>query len=63
MDCSILQWRHNEHDGVSEHMRFDCFLNRLFRRRWKKTPTLRVTGISEGNSPVTGEFPAQKAMQ
>ena len=27
----------------------------------KKTPKLRVTGLCEGNSPVTGEFPAQMA--
>ena len=27
----------------------------------KKTSKLRVTGLCEGNSPVTGEFPAQKA--
>ena len=26
----------------------------------KKTPKLRVTGLCEGNSPVTGEFPAQR---
>ena len=26
----------------------------------KKTSKLRVIGICEGNSPVTGEFPAQK---
>ena len=31
------------------------------RRRSKKTPKLRVTGLCEGNSPVTGEFPAQRA--
>ena len=30
-------------------------------RRSKKTPKLRVTGLCEGNSPVTGEFPAQRA--
>ena len=35
-------------------------LNRLFRRRSKKTSKLRVTGLCTGNSPVTGEFPAQK---
>ena len=28
----------------------------------KKNPSkLRVTGLCEGNSPVTGEFPAQSA--
>ena len=28
-----------------------CWLNRLFRRRSKKTPKLRVTGLCVGNSP------------
>ena len=31
------------------------------RRRSKKTSKLRVSGLCEGNSPVTGEFPAQRA--
>ena len=31
------------------------------RRRWKKTPKLRNTGLCAGNSPVTGEFPAQRS--
>ena len=31
------------------------------RRRSKKTSNLRVTGLCEGNSTVTGEFPAQMA--
>ena len=31
------------------------------RRRSKKTSTLLVTGLCEGNSPVTGEFPTQRA--
>ena len=56
-----LQWRHNEHDGVSCHWCLDCMHSRLFRRRSKKTPKLRVSGLCEGNSPVTGEFPAQRA--
>ena len=33
----------------------------LFRRRSKKTSKLRVIGLCVGNSPVTGEFPAQMA--
>ena len=56
-----LQWRHNEHGGVSNHQSHDCLLNRLFMRRTKKTSKLRVTGICAGNSPVTGEFPAEMA--
>ena len=35
--------------------------NILFRCRSKKTSKLRVTGLCEGNSPGTGEFPAQMA--
>ena len=56
-----LQWRHNGHDSVSNHQPHDCLLNRLFRRRSKETPKLRVTGLCEGNSPVSGEFSAQRA--
>ena len=57
----LLQWRHNGRDSVSNHQPYDCLLNRLFSRRSKKTPKLRVIGLCAGNSPVTGEFPAQRA--
>ena len=56
-----LQWRHNGHDSVSNHQPDDCVLNRLFRRRSKKTTKLRVTGLCAGNSPGTSEFPSQMA--
>ena len=56
-----LHWLHNEHDGVSNHRRLDCLLNRLFRRRSKKTSKLRVTGLCDGNSSVADDFPAQRA--
>ena len=57
-----FQWRHNEHDGVSNHQPRDCLLNRLFKAQInKKTSKLRVTGLCEGNSPVAGDFPAQRA--
>ena len=56
-----LQWRHNGHDSVSNHHPHDYLLNRLFRRRSKKTSKLLVTGLCAGNSPETGEFPAQMA--
>ena len=59
--AALLQWRHNGHDSVSNHQPHDCLLNRLFRHRSKKTSKLRVTGICAGNSPGTGEFPAQMA--
>ena len=62
--CSMhiaLQWRHNDHDCVSNHQPHDCLLNLLFRRGSKKTSKLRVTGLCEGNPPVTGGFPSQRA--
>ena len=33
----------------------------FIRRRSRKTSMLRVTGLCEGNSPVTSEFPMQRA--
>ena len=36
-------------------------INRVFKRRSKKTSQLRVPGLCEGTSPGTGEFPAQMA--
>ena len=57
---SSLQWRYNERNGISNHQPHDCLLNRLLRRRSKKTPKLCVTGLCEENSPVTGEFPSQR---
>ena len=54
-----LQWRNNGCDGISNQQHHNCLLNRIFRRRSKKTSKLRVTGLCVGNSPVTGEFPAQ----
>ena len=49
---STLQWRHNGRHGVSNHQPHDRLL---------KTSQFRVTGLCAGNSPGTGEFPAQKA--
>ena len=46
----ILQWRHNDHGGVSNHQPHGGLLNRLYRRRSKKTSKLRVTGLCAGNS-------------
>ena len=54
-----LHWRHNGRDGGSHHQPHDCLLKCLFRRRSNKTSNIRVTGLCAGNSPVTGEFPAQ----
>ena len=48
---SSLHWRHNDLDGVWNHQPHVCLLNRLFRRRSKKTSKLRVTVLCVGNSP------------
>ena len=63
--CNItrysLRWRHNGRDGVWNHQPHDCLLNRLFGCRSKKASKLSVTGLCVGNSPGTGELPAQMA--
>ena len=56
-----LLWRHYGRDGISNHQPYDCLHNRLFRCRSKKISKLRVTGFCAGNSPVTDEFPAERA--
>ena len=56
-----LRWRHNDDDSVSNHQPHDCLLNYLLGRISKITSKLRVTGLFAGNSPWTGEFPAQMA--
>ena len=60
-DCISLRWRHNGRESVSNLQPHDCLLKRLFRRRSKEKPKLRITGLCVGNSPGTGEFPAQMA--
>ena len=54
-----LQWRHNGHNGIPNHQPHNWLLKCLSRHTSR--PKLRVTGLCEGNSPVTGEFPAQRA--
>ena len=46
---------------TSWHGSLDYLLSRLFRRRSKKSSKLCVTDLCEGNSPVTCEFPTQRA--
>ena len=58
---STLQWHHSECVGVSNHQPHDCYPNVYSRRRSMKTSKLRITGLCVENSPVTGEFPAQRA--
>ena len=60
--CHIpLQWHHNERDDISNHRRLDGLLNRLFKPDQRKHQSSVSLAICEGNSPVTGEFPSQRA--
>ena len=60
-DTSTLQWRQNGRDGVSNHQPIDCSLNSLFKAQIKKNINASCTGLCEGNSPLTDEFPVQGA--
>ena len=57
---TALQWRYNECEGVSNHRRlvYSIVCSSADQR---KTSKLCVTGLCEGNSPVTGEFTSQRA--
>ena len=57
-----LQWCHNERSGLSNHRRLDYLVNHLFRRKSKKISKLPVTGPLWGEPPITGGFPAQRAV-
>ena len=58
---NALLWRHNEHDSVSNHQPRGCLLERLFRRRSKKTSKAPRHWPLCGEFTGTGEFPAQRA--
>ena len=49
-----LRWRHNGHDGISNHRPHQCLLNHLVRRESKKTSKLHVTGPWPVNSRTNG---------
>ena len=52
-----IHWRHNERlKWQASRFVTQVF---FFRRRSKEISKVRATGLSTGNSPVTGEFPAQ----
>ena len=65
--CDLpLQWRHNEHNGVSNHQPHDRLLNRLFKTQIKENIKAPLHwplggGGGGGDSPVTGDLPAQGA--
>ena len=57
LDNLKLQWRHNERDGISNHQRLDCLLNRLFRHKPKKTSKFHITGLVRGIHRWPVNFP------
>ena len=56
-----LQWRHDERDASQIPSLTIIYSTVYSRRRSKKTSNFRVTVLCAGNSPVTGEFPTQRA--
>ena len=67
LDCtnSSLQWRHNGHDGVSNHQPYHCstvYSDADQRKHKSSAPLAFVRGIHRcGEFTETGEFPAQMA--
>ena len=58
---SSLQWRHNDHDGVSNHQPHGCILNRLLRAQIKENIKAPRHWPLCGEVTGTGEFPTQRA--
>ena len=59
--ASSLQWCRNERAGVSITSLTIVYSTVYWKHRSKKILKLCATGLCEGNSSVTGEFPAQRA--
>ena len=64
LPTDTLQWRHNERDGVSNHQPHDCLLNRLYRRRSKKTSASLAFGRGIHRWPVNSphKWPVTRKM-
>ena len=56
-----LQCRHNGRDGVSNHQPHDCLFNHILKVLIKENIKAPRPWLCAENSPVTGEFPAQRA--
>ena len=52
-----LQWRHNEHRGVSDHQLLDGLFNYLFKLTSKKISKPPLPALCEGNPPMSGGSP------
>ena len=58
---NALQWRHNDHDDVSNHQPHGCLLNRFFQVEIKEKIKAPRHWPLCGKFTGTGEFPAQMA--
>ena len=58
--CKNIVWHYSDVIMSAMASQIISLTNFYSMRRSKKTSKLRVTGLCDGNSPVTGEFPAQK---
>ena len=62
LDTGECPWTSHEREDVSNHLQFDCLVNNLFRLTDGRIyPSSRMTAFGEGNPPVTGGFPSQRA--
>ena len=52
----MIPARWNEHQDILIHLPSDCLFSRLFKYTSKKTSTVYITGLCDGNPSVTGEF-------
>ena len=55
---SLLQWRHNERDGVSNHRRLDCLIAQLFVQALDQRK--HQSSVSLAFVRGTGGFPSQR---
>ena len=58
---NTLHWRHNDHDGVSNHQLHGCLLNVLFGSQIKENTKAPRHWPLCGEFTSPGEFPAQRA--
>ena len=50
-----------QHHSISNHWQLNCLFYNLFRLTSKKTSKAVLLALCEGNPPVTGGFPSQRA--
>ena len=56
-DYHFITAMSNERQDILRHLHFNCLFSSLFKHTSKKTSTICVNGLCEGNLPVTGGSP------